>query len=252
MKKIFLSMFALVACCAANAQFNLQLHYDLGSKLNSVESMRQDVTVTAEYFHADRLGSTYLFVDLDQNGKGMGGTIGAYAEIGRDFTFAKVKDTNSSFTAHIEYDGGLSAGGNVFQPAALIGPAFQWHSNDFSKTFTLQLLYKQFFKHHGCDAVSGFQVTPVWGITFAQGLCTFSGFADLWYGYIPKFDAGGQQKGMVFLTEPQFWFNVIGKNRQGDKFSIGTEMEISNNFIFADDLSKHFFINPTIALKYTF
>lgn len=245
-------MFALMAYMTASAQFNLQLHYDLGSKLYDVESMRQDVTITAEYFHADKLGSTYLFVDLDQNGKGMGGTIGAYAEIGRDFTFTKFQNTNSSITAHVEYDGGLSNGGNVFQPAALIGPAYQWHSNDFSKTFTLQVLYKQFFKHQGCDAVTSFQITPVWGITFAQGLCTFSGFADLWYGYIPKFDNNTQKKGLVFLSEPQFWFNVIGKNRQNEKLSIGTEMEISNNFIFADDLNKHFFINPTLALKYTF
>lgn len=251
MKKIVLSMFALLACSVASAQFNLQLHYDLGSKLYDEQAGRQDFTITAEYFNADKLGSTYIFIDLDQNCKGMGGTVGAYAEIGRDFTFAKINNSNCSFTAHIEYDGGLNLNGNVFQPAALIGPAFQWHSNDFSKTFTVQVLYKQFFKHQGCDAVSGFQITPVWGINFAHGLCTFSGFADLWYGYTSKFDYQGQTKGLVFLTEPQFWFNVIGKNSQGGKFSIGTEMEISNNFIFANS-NKLFFVNPTLAAKYTF
>lgn len=251
MKKIILSMFALIACMTASAQFNLQLHYDLGSKINKVESDRQDITITAEYFRADKLGSTFLFIDLDQNKEGVGGNVGAYAEIGRDFTFAKLKNSNSSFTAHIEYDGGLSSS-TVFQPAALIGPAYQWHSNDFSKTFSLQVLYKQFFKQGGNGAVSSFQVTPVWGINFAQGLCTFSGFADLWYGYIPKFGDNGQKKGMVFLAEPQFWVNVCGKNRQSDKFSIGTEVEVSNNFIFSDNLDKHFFINPTLAVKYTF
>lgn len=245
-------MFALMACMAASAQFNLQLHYDLGRRINKVESDRQDFTITAEFFRADKLGSTFLFIDLDQNKKGVGGNIGAYAEIGRDFTFAKIKNTNSSFTAHIEYDGGLSSS-TVFQPAALVGPAYQWHSNDFSKTFTLQALYKQFFKQGDCDALPSFQVTAVWGITFAQGLCTFSGFADLWRGYIPSFDATGQQKkGMVFLAEPQFWVNVCGQDRQNDKFSIGTEIEVSNNFIFSDNLDKHFFINPTIAVKYTF
>lgn len=251
MKKIILSMFALMACMAASAQFNLQLHYDLGRKLNKVESNRQDFTITAEFFRADKLGSTFLFIDLDQNKEGTGGNVGAYAEIGRDFTFAKIKDSNSSFTAHIEYDGGLSSS-TVFQPAALIGPAYQWHSNDFSKTFSLQVLYKQFFKLGSNDAISSFQITPVWGITFAEGLCTFSGFADLWYGYIPKFGDDGQKKGMVFLAEPQFWFNVCGKDRQSDKLSIGTEIEVSDNFIFSDDLDKHFFINPTLAVKYTF
>lgn len=252
MKKIILTALAAVAYCTASAQFNLQLHYDLGSSLYDIESGRQKATITAEYFRADRLGSTYLFIDLDQNGKGMGGNIGAYAEIGRDFTFANIKNSNSSLTAHIEYDGGLSASGGVFQPAALLGPTYQWHSNDFSKTFTLQLLYKQFFKHGSCNAVSGFQVTPVWGITFADGLCTFCGFADLWYGYIPQFGSDGQKKGLVFLSEPQFWVNVLGKDRQNDKFSIGTEIEVSNNFIWSDNLDKHFFINPTLAVKYTF
>ena len=34
--------------------------------------------------------------------------------------------------------------------------------------------------------------------------------------------------------------------------SVGTEIEISNNFIFPDAQKKYFFVNPTIALKYTF
>lgn len=256
MKKTILTLLAIMGMTTANAQFDLQLHYDLGRTINSdSENNRQEMTVTAEYFRADKLGSTYLFIDMDYLGKGEGnkGTVGAYWEIGRDFTFAKVKDSNSSFTAHVEYDCGLNASSGPFQQAALVGPAWQWHSNDFSKTFTMQVLYKQFFKHNNCDAHASFQLTPVWGITFAQGLCTFSGFADLWYGYIPSFDGNGiQKKGMVFLSEPQFWVNLIGKNSQNDKFSIGTEFEISNNFIWATDSKKTFFVNPTLAVKYTF
>lgn len=249
MKRISLFLLAILACCTANAQFNLQLHYDLGNKIYpDAENGRGQFTATAEFFKADRLGSTYLFVDTDYRGKGENnqGAIAAYLEVGRDFTFAKVKETNSSFTAHVEYNGGLS-NSTTYQQAVLVGPAWQWHSNDFSKTFTLQTLYKQFFNQGDLKAHASFQVTPVWGITFAQGLCTFSGFADLWYGYRPF----KENKGLVFLTEPQFWFNVVGRDRQNDKFSIGTEWEFSNDFIWGSP-TKSFYFNPTVAVKYTF
>lgn len=256
MKKIFLAIFALTAAISANAQFNMQLHYDLGSAINSdSEEGRQKVTSTLEYFRADKLGSTFLFVDMDYRGKGENnnGALGAYWELGRDFTVADIKNTNSSITAHVEYDAGLSTSAGSFQQALLAGPALQWHSADFSKTFTLQALYKHYLKHGNNDAHASFQTTAVWGVNFAQGLCTFSGFADLWYGYTPKFEAGKQKKGMVFLAEPQFWLNVVGKDRLNDKFSIGTEWEVSNNFIWPTKGSdKSFFVNPTLAVKYTF
>ena len=250
MKRLF-SVFALIGLVmTASAQFNLQFHYDLGRHMNSEsEANRQLFTVTAEFFKADKLGSTFLFIDMDYRGEGPqnNGAIGAYWEMSRDFTFAKVKNTNSSFSAHFEYDGGLK---NTFsfQQSVLVGPAWNWHSNDFNKTFTFQALYKQYFKGAGNDALPSFQTTAVWGINFAKGLCTFSGFADLWYGYTP-----GLNKGLIFLSEPQFWFNIIGKNRQNDKLSIGTEFELSNNFIWpTNGATRTFYFNPTLAVKYTF
>lgn len=253
MKKFFLLPVMLLSCVAASAQFNLQLHYDLGRQTNpDAEAGRQLFTVTAEYFKADKLGSTYLFVDMDYRGKGIAnqGAVGAYWEMGRDFTFLESDKGQHSVTAHVEYDGGLNNGGS-FQQAALVGPAWQWHSPDFSRTFTLQVMYKQFFQSMGCDALSSFQITPVWGMTFAKNLLTFSGFADLWYGYIPKFDENGQKKGLVFLTEPQLWVNVYGKDRQNNKLSVGTEFEISNNFVWSGT-DRSIFFNPTVAVKYTF
>lgn len=249
MRKSILLLLAVLAFGTAKAQFNLQLHYDFGRNIYpNAEFDRGLFTATAEFFRADRLGSTYLFVDTDYRGKGKEnqGAIGAYWEVSRDFTFAKVKNSNSSFTAHIEYDGGLN-NAQSFQQAILVGPAWQWHSNDFSKTFTLQALYKQFFSQGDLKAHASFQITPVWSLTFAKGLCTFSGFADLWYGYRPF----KESKGLVFLSEPQFWFNVIGRGRQNDKFSIGTEWEFSNDFIWGSQ-DNSFYFNPTLAVKYTF
>ncbi|HBJ77211.1 MAG TPA: DUF5020 domain-containing protein, partial [Porphyromonadaceae bacterium] len=138
----------------------------------------------------------------------------------------------------------------------LAGPAWQWHSNDFKKIFTLQLLYKQYLKgNNGLDAFASFQVTPVWSITFARGLCTFSGFFDLWWGNTPKntYNGNPNKKSLVFLTEPQFWFNLVGRNRQNQKFSVGTEFECSNNFIwYTNNKNNTFYWNPTIAVKYVF
>lgn len=250
MKRLFTVYVLIGLVMTASAQFNLQFHYDLGRHMNpESEANRQIFTVTAEFFKADKLGSTFLFIDMDYRGEGPqnNGAIGAYWEMSRDFTFAKIKNTNSSFTAHIEYNGGLK---NLFsfQQCMLLGPAWQWHSNDFNKTFTFQALYKQFFSGNGFEAHPSFQTTAVWGINFAKGLCTFSGFADLWYGYTP-----GLNKGLIFLSEPQFWFNIIGKNRQNDKLSIGTEFELSNNFIWpTNGATRTFYFNPTLAVKYTF
>lgn len=252
MRRLFLCALAQVMALAAFSQVNVQLHYDLGSATNpNSEANRQKVTTTVEMFKADHLGSTYFFIDMDYRSKTDAattrGVLGAYWEVSRDFTFAKVRDTAHSFTAHAEYNGGLNVVG-PFQQALLVGPAWQWHSGDFSKTFTLQAMYKQFLKGNGLDPVAGAQFTAVWGVTFANRFCTFAGFADLWYG--PK--ANSASNGMVFLTEPQFWVNLNAiKGWEKVNLSIGTEWEISNNFVWRTAKDRTCFWNPTVALKWT-
>lgn len=254
MKKFFLvplmAMFAVVAM----AQVDFQLHYDLGRTINSEsESNRPNLTSTVEMFHPDATGSTYFFIDMDYFSDGVGA---AYWEVSREFTFANLKSSN--FAAHIEYDGGLSVNkytpmyASRYQQCILVGPAYNWHNANFAKTFSVQAMYKQYFSNSTCKAIASFQLTGVWSTTFAKGLCTFSGFADLWYGYTPRYGADGQKKGLVFITEPQFWFNIINKDKQHGKFSVGTEWELSNDFIYPTNSSKTFFFNPTVAVKYQF
>ena len=228
---------AILVCIAPAYAQNIQLHYDLGRHIYSDdEPERQYVTATLEQFKADRLGSWYYFVDLDLRSHGM---TGAYTEISREFTLKKDKP----WAAHIEYDGGLNCGGS-FQHAALLGPAYNWHNADFSRTWSLQALYKQYFAGNDLDALSSFQLTTVWAITFYKSKFTFSGFADLWYGYRPLWAASGRQcKGLVFISEPQFLYNII------PKLSVGTEWELSNNFVYPASTHRKFFFNPTIALK---
>ncbi len=236
MKKQILSLLFFVSCMTVGAQ-NIQVHYDFGRNIyTGEEAGRQKVTVTLEQFKADQWGTWYYFVDVDLSSHF---TESAYTEISREFNFGK----QSPFAAHIEYDGGLSKSGS-FQQAALVGAAYNGHSADFSKTWSVQLMYKQFFKsYETTHSYASAQLTGVWGLTFADKRCTFSGFIDFWRG-----EKANNHGCLVILTEPQFWYNF------NDHFSVGTEWEFSNNFVYNSDpeSTKTFFWNPTLAVKWNF
>lgn len=225
----------------------IQLHKDFGSLMDDELSSRPTVTATIQMFKPDKWGSTFTFVDLDFQRDGMSG---AYWEIAREFNITK----NKRWAAHVEYNGGLSSHEETwqatrFQHAALAGGAWNWASGDFSKTLSVQLMYKYYFKnrHYQAHAFNSFQLTEVWGMTFAKGLCTFSGFCDLWYNP----DVNGK---LIFLTEPQFWFNMNAlKGMKGFNLSLGTEVEMSNNFVWNDNgQNNKFYVIPTLAAKWTF
>lgn len=232
MKKKLLSMVLLAMAISTNAQ-NIQLHYDFGRHLYpDQEDGRQSATITLEQFKADKWGSWYYFVDVDLSNKFVEG---AYTEISREFNIGK-----KGFAAHVEYDGGLNRFGS-FQQAALLGGAWNGHSGDFSKTYSVQLMYKRYFKSYEyTSAYNSVQLTGVWGLNFGKSF-TFSGFIDFWRGE----DADGHGQ-LVILSEPQFWYNC------NEHLSFGSEIEISNNFIYNTYDDKSFFINPTLAVKWNF
>ena len=213
---------------------DVQLHYDFGRNLYpDQEAGRQKVTMTVEQFKADKWGSWFYCVDIDFSRKFVEG---AYTEISREFNLGK-----KGFAAHVEYDGGLNRFGS-FQQAALLGGAWNGHNADFSKTYSVQLMYKRYFKsYENTTAYNSFQLTGVWGLNFAHNKGTFSGFIDFWRG--EQANGHGQ---LVILSEPQLWYNAT------EHFSIGTEVEISNNFIYNTYDDKAFFINPTIGIKWNF
>ncbi len=218
-----------------NAQ-NIQLHYDFGRNIyTGAESSRSKVTITLEQFKADSWGSWYYFVDVDLSSRF---TESAYTEISREFKLGKT----TPFAAHIEYDGGLSRNGS-FQQAGLIGASWNGHNADFSKTYSVQLLYKQFFKSYdNTRPYASAQLTGVWGLHFLNRKMTFSGFIDFWRG--EKANGHGC---LVILSEPQLWYNFTRH------FSVGTEWEFSNNFVYNNDpaSTQTFFWNPTLAVKWT-
>lgn len=245
--KHFFSTLALVATTMAAPAQNVQLHYDLGHSLYNDLGNRPSVTTTVEMFKPDTWGSTYLFTDIDYQRDGVAG---AYWEIAREFNVTK----NKQWAFHVEYNGGLNSDEDTwnatrFQHAVLAGGAWNWHSADFSRTFSVQALWKYYFKnrHYGARPFNGFQLTEVWGIQFAKGFCTFSGFCDLWY------DPSANGKWIV-IFEPQFWWN-LNKFKGWEKInlSVGTEWELSNNFVW-NDKGEHnrFYFIPTIAAKWTF
>ena len=247
MKKTLLTLaFALAATSFTVAQ-NVQFHYDLGHNLCSDLSYRPSVTTTIEMFKPDQWGSTYFFTDIDYQRDGVAG---AYWEISREMNVTE----NKQWAAHVEYNGGLTSNENTwmatrFQHAALAGGAWNWHSADFSRTFSVQAMYKYYFKnrHYGAHAFNSFQLTEVWGVQFAKGLCTFDGFCDLWY------DPNAEGK-WILLSEPQFWFNLNTlKGWKDVNLSLGSEVELSNNFVWNDNGEHNkFYALPTVAAKWTF
>lgn len=245
----FLSTSALLMFCSLSFAQNVQVHYDLGHSLYKDLGSRQDVTTTVEMYKGDKWGNTYFFTDIYYKSDGV---MGAYWEISREFNITK----NKQFAAHIEYDGGSTTGkadgsyyGNRFQHAALLGGAWNWHNADFSRTFSVQAMYKYYFKnaHTGAHPFNGYQLTEVWGLNFAKGLCTFSGFCDLWYDPTVKGN-------LILLSQPQFWFNLNTlKGWKDINLSLGSEVEASNNFVWNEEgRNDKFYVIPTLAAKWTF
>ena len=96
---------------------------------------------------------------------------------------------------------------------------------------------------NGKDQQHNFQVTGVWGINFADGWCTFSGFMDFWREMRPW-----QGTEYIFMSEPQFWVNLNKiKGWEEINLSVGGELELSNNFV-----EKGFRAMPAIGAKWTF
>ncbi len=231
MKKVLLLLLIFVSFSALKAQ-NVQLHYDMGKG-------RSYVTSTVEMFKADKYGSNFFFIDMDYNARGVQGVSLAYMEIARGIKF-----WDSPFEIQIEHDGGFGRNKDNssfrINDAWLFGGNYHWNTADYSKVFTLELLYKTI---RGKNKQS-FQVTGVWDLRFFKNKVTLSGFADFWREDNNYFVNAllGTTSDFVFLSEPQFWYNV-------DKhLSLGGEVEVASNF----SLHKGFKACPTVAVKWNF
>lgn len=234
MKKFLTLVFLTLFCTVGNAQ-NVQFHYDFGKTLYDKDfGTRPQLTTTVEMFKPDKWGSTFFFVDMDYTGKGV---VSAYWEIARELSFWK-----SPLSIHVEYNGG-NVKGTYIKNAFLGGLTYTYNSANFSKGITFTPMYKYI---HGNDSPHNFQLTSTWYLHFGKnGLCTFSGFADFWREKtLPSI--GDYQ----FLAEPQIWLNLNKIKGVDENFnlSIGSEVELRNNFAFMDG----FYAIPTLAIKWSF
>ena len=228
-----MALIAAMLCLpvASKAQ-NLPVLYDTN---------RECITTTLEKFTPDAWGSTFFFVDMDYSPK----AVGAYTEIAREFCFWQDSEWNW-LSVHAEFNGGLNTAVGSFNNSWLLGLTYSGHSEDFSKTWSVTASYKAIPGTVGLNLKKqphNFQLTGVWGISFADGWCSFSGFADIW-----REARIWQGTDFIFISEPQLWVN-LNKINGWDKINlaVGGEVELSNNFV-----DKGFRVMPALGAKWTF
>lgn len=228
---LFTAILLLLGIQRSNAQ-NIQVLYD---------TERDCVTSTVEMFRPDNWGSTFFFVDMDYTPK----VQGAYWEITRELCFWK-ESKLSWLSVHLEFDGGLNTAAGSFNNSWLAGLTYSGHSKDFSRTWSISAMYKLIPDTKdaaGKAQEHNFQITGVWGIQFAKGWCTFSGFVDFWREMRPW-----QDTEFIWLAEPQFWVNLNRiKGWENVNLSVGGEVELSHNFV-----EEGFRAMPALGAKWTF
>ncbi|NTW26224.1 MAG: DUF5020 family protein [Lentimicrobium sp.] len=234
MKKKYLLLLLSFTLTGVMAQ-NVQLHYDFGKD-------RKYPTTTVEMYKPDKWGSTFFFVDMDYNVADVKGVSMAYWEIARGLKLGK-----GPLAAHLEYNGGFGQfkadpynGAYQINDAWLGGLEYNYNNADYTRGFTLQVLYK--YIRDKQDA--SFQLTGVWYMHMLNKKLTFDGFADFWLedNTFNNSDETVDETKFVFLTEPQIWYNFT------ENISIGSEIEVSSNF----SGNKGFMVNPTLAAKWNF
>jgi hypothetical protein len=232
MKKI-LFLILVISAVKIYSQ-NFQFHYDLGEDRNYITS-------TMEMFKPDEYGATFFFIDFDYNLPGNKSMSLAYFEIARYIEVYK------KLSVTVQYNDGFIVGtvpnfsGNAaFTLNQTWLGGISYPVNLGFVTLNTDILYRRTYGSEGTDG----QLTIVWYVPFMDKF-SFTGFLDFWSQDIRlrNFMSTSEEKEMVFLTEPQIWYNVW------NHLSVGTEIEISNNFLPGQKEVK---VNPTLALKWNF
>lgn len=197
---------------------NLQLHYEASGD-------REYFVSTLEMFKPDTYGSTFWFVDMNYNDVGNKSVSLSYWEIARAFSTPV-----DGLSATLQYNDGVANFGSLGQ-VWLLG--VNYYVDLGFAAFPLDILYRSAY---GADSPD-FQLTTTWFVPLLDGNVSFSGFIDVWS------QDEGDGKQIVILSEPQLWYNA------NDNFSIGTELEVSSNFVFGEDGIQAL---PTLGLRWTF
>ena len=199
---------------------NLQLHYEASGD-------REYLVSTLEMFKPDQHGSTFWFVDMEYAAPGVKGVSLSYWEIARAFTLPI-----NNLSATIQYNDGVANFGSLGQ-VWLVG--LNYYLDLGFIALPVDVLYRA---AQGADSPD-FQLTTTWFLPLMDGKVEFAGFLDFW----SQDEFGTEDKQFVILSEPQIWYNA------SEHLSIGTEIEISNNFVFGADGVQ---VLPTLGLRWIF
>ncbi|MBR6438466.1 MAG: DUF5020 family protein [Bacteroidales bacterium] len=242
MKKAFFIVALVATALCAKAQVNIQEQYDFN---------REHLTTTLEMFKTDNWGSTFFFTDIYHPHDSVK-PVGYYTEIARGLNFWKDSKLGA-LSAHVEWNGGQFANN-----AWLFGVEYLLHNEDFSNTFTFELLYKSIEKQTDNTPL---QFTFIWGmqnLLNVKGL-VFSGFVDVWGEKYTWADPDGttETTDFVAISEPQLWYN-IGQFFNCENLFIGGEVELAYNFQGGWNSgakfhkNKGFTVAPACGLKWNF
>jgi len=231
MKKLIL--FMLILSFGKIYAQNIQLHYDFGED-------RKYFTSTIEMFKPDEYGSTFFFVDFDYNMPGNNSMSLAYFEISR---YVNVYD---KLSVTLQYnDGFVTSEGTPLNYSFTLNQTWlagvSYPIDLKVVTLNTDILFR---KTYGSDSPDG-QVTFTWFVPFFEGKLHFTGFMDIWSQDKAVRSQANQtdDKEVVFLTEPQIWYNIT------NHIAVGGEVEISNNFLpFQNEVKAM----PTLAAKWNF
>ena len=224
MKKTLLFIFIIAAAAQAgekNTFVNTQLHYDFH---------REITTSTLEFFHIDRYGNTFFFVDFDFDKTGQHGS---YFEIAHNFRVAKTAPGNLNLSVQYN-DGVLEAPVKIIPGVFLYGIALD-NVRIGKAWLEFQALARKEF-----TAELSWQFTFVWLVPVKPWLA-FNGYVDV--------NSDQLNDGRTRIqAEPQLKF-------LWRQWAIGSEVEVSRNFPPAGTNSKPFeedtwFTHPTIFLQY--
>ncbi|MFH1011948.1 MAG: DUF5020 family protein [bacterium] len=232
MKKalLFTLMATAIACGQEKNLFlNAQLHWDFD---------REVVTSTLEFFHLDRLGTTFFFADFDFDETGQHGS---YFEIARNFRIVPTR--RGTMNLSVQYNDGVNDGVGVLETPMKIIPGVFLYGVALDRfllgkaSFEFQALARKEFATR-----LSWQATLVW-LAHLQPWLMFNGYVDV--------NADEQFDGRIRIqSEPQLKF-------LWRQWAIGSEVEVSRNFLPAGTERQPFeenkwFAHPTIFLQYNF
>jgi len=180
---------------------NLQIHYDFIENENYFTS-------TLEMFRSTDTGATFWFVDFDYLSDTNGSASLGYMEFAKHFNLGN----SNRYTFTLQFNDGVAYWGNLGQ-VYLAGPTFNLSLGNFSLSTQLLYRYKQ---RNDPNA----QLTFVFYLPLLNGKAELTGFTNIWT--IDK--ENSNSKDMVFMSQPQIWYLI------SEKFSIGGESRITNNF----------------------